>query len=554
MLRYGAWNEMIGRTVAEVLPEAAAKIITEALEQVTSTGQAETLSYSISTPSGTSYRETSFALVGDPSSSESSVVALVRDVTERVSLQDQLLQSQKLEAVGRLAGGIAHDFNNILQVILGFCDLLSDHSETQEKALNDVAVIRDAASRAASLTAQLLTFSRNEAQNLKALDVCAVAQVMSPMLQRALGEDIALQVACPSTPLWIEADEGQFLQILMNLAVNARDAMPNGGSLRIEIDEASASRLRNIAAVSGDHVRISVADRGTGMTEEVMDHIFEPFYTTKEVGRGTGLGLSIVYSIMKQFHGHISVQSELEKGTRFDLYFPRVSHTLSSETHALTPTSDSRGSETVLVIEDEAPVRSLVQRVLKSKGYAVLVASNGKEGLATLGRQKGRIDLLLTDMVMPRHEGGRGCGGVQETEPLRACDNHERLFSARASLGQGESCRLLSAQAVQDRRVAFVHSKGPSTRSSATEQGPSVLSGVAAQLTARRRCFGGPIPEVAIHRRDEKHPDVVLSSAWPITTQSTSARHGSGQSSSSIPCESFFTLPGRSSGRTFGEE
>jgi signal transduction histidine kinase/HAMP domain-containing protein len=329
----------------------------------------------------------------------------VEDVTERASLEDQLRQAQKMESVGQLAAGVAHDFNNILTIIQGHSGLLMSRQSLSPAMTTSVQAISFAAERATSLTRQLLMFSRKQVMQPKALDLKDVVANMSKMLQRLIGETVKL--TCNSGPQVppIRGDAGMMEQILMNLAVNARDAMPRGGQLlvnteHVQVDEAYARRHAD--AYAGPFVRLTVQDTGTGMDVATMRRIFEPFFTTKEAGKGTGLGLATVYGIVKQHSGWIEVASEPGTGTAFRIYFPASSRQLEEHTEFFAPTTQVRGGgETILVVEDEPVLRDLAQVILQDCGYRVVQAASGVEALTVWQQQHGNIDLLLTDMIMP---------------------------------------------------------------------------------------------------------------------------------------------------------
>ncbi len=333
------------------------------------------------------------------------VVYTFRDITEQRRLNEQIQQSQKLESIGRLAGGVAHDFNNLLTVILSCCTTLDDElGNAPAAARDDVAQIRAAGERARDLTRQLLAFARKQVIAPIALDLNAVLRGSQRLLGRLLGEDVTLEVV-PFPELWaVQADPGQLEQVIVNLAVNARDAMPAGGTLRLEThnvivgaDEAGRPPERR----PGDWVRLAVRDTGVGMTEEVRAHLFEPFFTTKAKGKGTGLGLATVYGIVEQAGGHLHVQSEPDRGTLVDIWLPRAAGRPGQPEPAAASPGDGHGSETVLVAEDDPLVRGVIVRTLRQAGYGVIEARSGAEALALAERESSAVDLVITDVVMP---------------------------------------------------------------------------------------------------------------------------------------------------------
>ena len=344
-------------------------------------------------------------------------VMAIRDVTERRRTeealrrsQEQLMQSQRLELVGRLAGGIAHDFNNLLTAITGYGSLILDTLDEHAAIRPDLAEILQAAERASDLTHQLLAYSRRQLLQPTLINLNNVVTAMERMLRRLIGEDIDLLVELDPILEHTMLDRGQIEQVLMNIVVNARDAMPHGGRLTIEtanvdLDEAYHSNLHS-QVKTGAYVLLAITDTGIGIDAETQTHIFEPFYTTKEVGKGTGLGLSTVYGIVKQSGGYVWVYSEIEVGTTFKIYFPAVT---AIETMPLPPplavSTSHAGSEVILVVEDEEQVRTLVQRVLSMHGYRVLTATYGNEGLALWRERAHIIDLVITDIVMPQMSG-----------------------------------------------------------------------------------------------------------------------------------------------------
>jgi two-component system cell cycle sensor histidine kinase/response regulator CckA len=333
---------------------------------------------------------------------------ITEDVTERRALEEQLRQSQKMEAVGRLAGGVAHDFNNLLTVIKGYSELMLDELKDADPMRNEVEEIKKAADRAAGLTRQLLAFSRQQVLAPKVLDLNSVVGNMDKLLKRLLGEDIALYSVLEPTLGRVKADPGQVEQVMMNLAVNARDAMPRGGKLTVETANVELDDTyvhEHIGAKPGSYVMLAVSDTGSGMTSQIRQRIFEPFFTTKELGKGTGLGLSTVYGIVKQSEGYIWVYSEVGIGTSFKVYLPRVDAPAEASIPKPSSRAAYRGNETVLLVEDEDGVRALVRQVLHKHGYTVLEARHGGEALLHCERHKGKIQLLLTDVVLEQMSG-----------------------------------------------------------------------------------------------------------------------------------------------------
>jgi PAS domain S-box-containing protein len=344
-------------------------------------------------------------------------LGMLTDITERKQLEAQLRVSQKIEAVGRLAGGIAHDFNNLLTAIRGHVDLLLADVPADSPIRGDVQEIRRGADRAANLTQQLLAFSRKQILQPRVLEVDKVVTGMATLIRRLIGEDIRLETLLKSNDACVHADRGQLEQVIMNLAVNARDAMPRGGRLIVEthvVDIDEDFVRANAGSRAGRYVQLLVRDTGVGMSSETLSHVFEPFFTTKEVGRGTGLGLATVYGIVKQSGGYIRVQSEENVGTGFEILLPYVEATPEVVTEPQARSSMTARGETVLVAEDERAVRALASRILRKRGYHVLEATDGVEALEIARQHEGRIDLLLTDIVMPI------MGGRELAEQLRS--------------------------------------------------------------------------------------------------------------------------------------
>ena len=357
----------------------------------------------------------SMAPLCDAQGEFSGTMAVVANATERklaekqrAELEEQLRQSQKMEAVGRLAGGIAHDFNNLLTAISGYGSLLRNRFDGNDPCRAHVEEILKSANLAASLTRQLLAFSRRQVLQPRVLDLNEVLGGMETLLRRLIGEHLELTTVTDDALGRVLADQSQIEQVIMNLAVNARDAMPKGGKLllqtrNVNLDETYTHRHGRIRA--GPHVLLTVTDTGTGMDEEIQSHLFEPFFTTKEIGKGTGLGLATVYGIVKQSDGDIWVYSEPGHGSTFKIYLPRVEEALEQPSRTSPRAEPRKGSETVLLVEDSEFVRRLLRELLGQCGYKVLEASQGHEALRLSNEYEGRIDLLLTDMVMPRMSG-----------------------------------------------------------------------------------------------------------------------------------------------------
>jgi signal transduction histidine kinase/ActR/RegA family two-component response regulator len=322
---------------------------------------------------------------------------LGRSLRELSATQEQLLQSQKMEAVGRLAGGVAHDFNNQLTAIMGYAEILLEASAKEDPRRADLTEILKAASHAADLTRQLLAFSRKQVLRPQVVDLNALLLEMRTLLRRLLGEDVQLDIRCAPEPVSVKADPTQIQQVIMNLAVNSRDAMPNGGALVIETRRARAAEP---GGASGDWCVISVSDTGTGMGLETLSRLYEPYFTTKETGKGTGLGLSTAYGIVRQSGGHIACTSELGKGTTFTIQLPATNDTpaAAGPSRAAPPAA---GTETVLVVEDESAVRALVCHSLAAAGYRVLQAATGVEAMEILRAPASQVQMVLTDLVLP---------------------------------------------------------------------------------------------------------------------------------------------------------
>jgi two-component system, cell cycle sensor histidine kinase and response regulator CckA len=337
------------------------------------------------------------------------VVVSMLDITERKRLERELWTAQRMEAIVHLTGGVAHDFNNSLMVISSYAGFVLDQLPEGNAARDDVKIIQDSAARAAELTNQLLAFGRRQVQQLEIMSLNGVVAELDKMLQRVIGEDIELVTRLDPEIGWVKADRLQVEQILMNLAVNARDAMPSGGRLTIETAnadiDAAAARSKGDQVPVGSYAMLAVRDSGVGMDAATRERIFEPFFSTKDRGRATGLGLSTVYGIVMQSQGHIAVHSEPGRGSAFEIYLPRVQeHGDGRHERAASRTPPARG-ETVLLVEDEELVRVAARRILEKHGYAVLEAHHGPDALELCARHEAPIDLMITDVVMPRMNG-----------------------------------------------------------------------------------------------------------------------------------------------------
>jgi two-component system cell cycle sensor histidine kinase/response regulator CckA len=349
----------------------------------------------------------------DSTGPEGYLVGVGLDITDRRQLEEQYRQAQKMEAIGQLAGGVAHDFNNLLTAISGYTDLVREDLPPDDPRRQDLDEVQRAADRAAALTRQLLAFGRRQVLQPRVLDVNEIVRGMAKMLHRLIGEDVRLGTKLAGDLPGVRADPGRLEQVIMNLAINARDAMPGGGDLTIET---STVQLSQDYAASypdvqpGRYVLLAISDSGEGMTEDVRAHVFEPFFTTKSPGRGTGLGLATVYGIMKQTGGHVAVYSEVGRGTTMKVYLPVADSVVEVGAAAVVEAPSPTGSETVLLVEDEDGVRKLARDVLVRYGYHVLLARDGAQAVALCHGHRGDIHLMVTDVVMP------GMGGVESAE------------------------------------------------------------------------------------------------------------------------------------------
>jgi two-component system cell cycle sensor histidine kinase/response regulator CckA len=351
-------------------------------------------------------------------------ILYVIDATEQKALELKFAQSHKMEAVGQLAGGVAHDFNNVLTAIIGFSDLLLQTHRPTDPAYRDIMNIKSSANRAAGLVRQLLAYSRRQTLQAEVLELGEVITDLSALLNKALGEKIALKIL-PGRDLWhVKADKTQFEHVIINLAVNARDAMVDGGCLTIRtrnVSERESLKLGNLNITAGEYLLVEVEDTGVGIPPDVIGRIFEPFFTTKDVGKGTGLGLSTVYGIVKQTGGYIFADSEIGKGTTFRVYLPR--HIVENEddlpqrAKKAEPTRDLTGTGRVLLVEDEDVVRSFAVRALSRQGYEVLEAGTGLEALEVMERENHRVDIVVSDVIMPEMDGPTLLKELRKTNP-----------------------------------------------------------------------------------------------------------------------------------------
>jgi PAS domain S-box-containing protein len=355
----------------------------------------------------------------DASGRLANFVAVKRDVTNEMRLERQLMQAQKMEAIGRLAGGVAHDFNNLLGVIMGYGEMTRRSLSDDDPVSGKVDQMLRAAERAAGLTRQLLAFSRQQVLQPRVVDLNDIVSNLEKMLRRLIGENVRLETALDPTLGRVKADPGQLEQVLMNLVVNARDAMPDGGSLTIQTVNADLGpgyAERHVPIPSGPYVMLAVSDTGAGMDAETQTHLFEPFFTTKEMGKGTGLGLSTVYGVVKQSEGFIWCYSEVGVGTTFKIYLPRV----DAEVSPLAEFRSAplrRGSETILLIEDDTALRGLLCETLEEGGYTVLVAGDGAKALEIAREYTGAIPLIVTDVIMPGLDGRQAAEQIQSERP-----------------------------------------------------------------------------------------------------------------------------------------
>jgi len=400
----------------QVHPDDRARV-EEAAREARAGGVGRNIEYRMRHKNGTwRVMESTASTVRDAQGKVETLIIVNRDITDRRHLEEQFRQSQKMEAVGRLSGGVAHDFNNLLGVIIGYAEFLQERLDGADPLRASVDEILNAGKRAASLTRQLLAFSRQQVLDPKVLDLKSVVTDMEKLLRRLIGEDIELTTVLDPELGKVKADQGQLEQVVMNLAVNARDAMPQGGKLIIRVENTVLDqdyvRRYPYPVQPGPYVLLLVSDTGIGMDPETKARAFEPFFTTKEKGKGTGLGLSTVYGVVKQSGGYIDIDSAPGAGTTFKIYLPRVHQEAPAEKRSTEASGERRGNETILVAEDETSLRTLTCATLESRGYKVLQAKDGLEALEVSRKHGGTIELLLTDIVMP------GMGGRALAEEL----------------------------------------------------------------------------------------------------------------------------------------
>ncbi|MGB9464367.1 MAG: ATP-binding protein, partial [Candidatus Acidiferrum sp.] len=382
--------------------------IIQTAEEASLRGQRIQAEYRIVRKDGAVIWVSDTAVVVSGSDSHPVMEGIIVDITERKLLENQLQQSRRMEAVGRLAGGIAHDFNNLLTIIKGYAELAQQRTGSPPELRADVQQIENASERASTLIRQLLAFSRRQVLQPKIIDLNAIVLGLDKLLGRLMGEHIEMVTRCGANVGNVKADPAQIEQVIMNLVVNARDAMPKGGRLMVEtfnVELDSTYARDHVTVKPGPYVMLAVSDTGMGMSPETVAHIFEPFYTTKESGQGTGLGLSTVYGIVKQSGGYIWVYSEPGKGTTFKVYLPRVTEKLESKPEVVELPTAGKGSETILLVEDEEAVRELASRILTAKGYSVVAAKSAKEAEEFSEKHAREIHLLLTDIIMPGTSG-----------------------------------------------------------------------------------------------------------------------------------------------------
>jgi len=395
---------LVGRRFEDLLLDGAAEVEAVWRELMTAgeSKREHRLSSSSGGPGGARLLECSYrARVQDQRH-----VCIARDITDRRQLEERLMQSEKIESIGRLAGGIAHDFNNLLTAILGYTELLLTNRRAGDPDRADLEQVQKAGQRAAALTQQLLAFSRKQVLLPKDVDLNQTVSGLRSMLGRVIREDITLHCEIADRPGWVRIDPHQIEQVILNLVLNARDALPGGGRIRIEVGPVKVSEGEPPPRpAAGEYIRLRVSDDGVGMSAETRSHLFEPFFTTKELGKGTGLGLASVHGIVRQSNGFIAVDSEPGSGTTFTMYFPEVAAPAQEPARDAEPVAQEAGQETILLVEDEEAVRRIIGAALRQHGYRVLEASTPSGACELVEQHPERIDLLLSDVVMPGMNG-----------------------------------------------------------------------------------------------------------------------------------------------------
>jgi two-component system, cell cycle sensor histidine kinase and response regulator CckA len=414
--------ELQSTEVSEQIHPDDLPLVAEAAAHARNTGVGRQMEYRMRDKEGNWHAlESTASAIFDSHGTYRGLVIVNRDITDRKRLGEQFRQSQKMEAIGRLSGGIAHDFNNLLGIIIGYAEILQESMREGNADRECVDEILRSGQRAAALTRQLLAFSRQQVLEPKIIQLNAVVADMERLLRRVIGEDIELNTSAASDLNRVKADQGQLEQVLLNLAVNARDAMPSGGRLSITTRNVTLSRLDvhrySYPVKPGEYVKLTVSDTGIGMDSATVTRIFEPFFTTKEKGKGTGLGLSTVYGVVKQSDGYIDTESVLGKGTIFTIYLPAVMEAVTTLKSPNALVTTSRGNECVLLVEDEDALRFLTRNMLQRFGYKVLEAGNAAEARQISDEHKDSIDLLLTDIVMPGMNGRELANYLMDRRP-----------------------------------------------------------------------------------------------------------------------------------------
>ncbi len=439
-------TRVVGRPWLTGMPPSVALRASEALQRAIQTGKPQSLQFEYPMPDGSHHFEAT--IVGG---ANERLTVVARDVSARVDLEQQLRQAQKMEAIGQLTGGIAHDFNNVLQIITANADLLADQFAARGEAPSpELSDILSASHRGAQMIAQLMQFGRRSAGERQFVDPNSVLTRITMMLRRILPASVSIELDAVPSGITLSLDAGALEQIVTNLCTNARDAMPSGGTIRIRSERRTLEPPDlsfNPALAPGDYLCISVIDSGVGMSEETLRRVFEPFYTTKEAGVGTGLGMAMVYGLMKSQSGAVEVRSTLGAGTEVRLYFPVVAAPLSSDPQSLSTGSRrvAGGGETLLLVEDDAAIRTVMRRVLELKGYHVLEAPDGASGLALFRQQRERIGLVISDVMMPN------LGGRQMADAIRAAAPEMPLLFT-----SGYSSTLAEDQGALQRRTHFL--------------------------------------------------------------------------------------------------